>query len=136
MSVLENPHVDTDALLGVLGLLRWAVQGFDAEGCVSLFQSLHDDDAERTASRDIGADDGSGGPPQEGDDRRLKEVAEQQTDDSVAVNEAGGAFETEAERVAEQMKSNLQDIASVEQADDGRLRPELTDEAREERVRE
>ena len=36
VGVLENPHVDTDAPLGVLRLLRRVVRGFDAEDGVPL----------------------------------------------------------------------------------------------------
>ncbi len=36
VSVLENPYVDADAPLGILGLRGWAVLGFDAEDGVLL----------------------------------------------------------------------------------------------------
>jgi len=36
MSILENPHIDTDAFLGILRLLRRVFGGFDAEDGVPL----------------------------------------------------------------------------------------------------
>ncbi len=36
VGVLENPHVDADASLGILRFRRWVVRGFDAEDGVPL----------------------------------------------------------------------------------------------------